>query len=33
MSITELAQKVTTEIAEPLKAGVTKAFNNKFASS
>jgi phasin len=31
--LTELAQKVTTEIAEPLKAGVTKAFNNKFASS
>jgi phasin len=31
--LTELAQKVTTEITEPLKAGVTKAFNNKFASS
>ena len=29
--LTELAQKVTTEIAEPLKAGVTKAFNNKIA--
>jgi phasin len=27
--LTELAQKVTTKIAEPLKAGVTKAFNNK----
>jgi phasin len=26
-----LAQKVTTEIAEPLKAGVTKAFNDKSA--
>jgi phasin len=25
--LTELAAKVTTEIAEPLKAGVTKAFN------
>lgn len=31
--LTELAQKVTTEIAEPLKAGVTKAFNNKFSGS
>jgi phasin len=30
-ALTELAQKVTTEIAEPLKAGVTKAFNNKVA--
>ena len=30
-ALTELAQKVTTEIAEPLKAGVTKAFNNKAA--
>ena len=29
--LTELAQKVTTEIAEPLKAGVTKAFNNRIA--
>ena len=29
--LTELAQKVTTEIAEPLKTGVTKAFNNRFA--
>jgi phasin len=28
--LTELAQKVTTEIAEPLQAGLTKAFNNKF---
>ena len=28
-ALTELAQKATTEIAEPLKAGVTKAFNNK----
>ena len=26
-----LAQKVTTEIAEPLKTGVTKAFNDKAA--
>lgn len=30
-ALTELAQKVATEIAEPLKAGVTKAFNNKVA--
>jgi phasin len=29
--LTELAQKVTTEIAEPLKTGITKAINNKFA--
>jgi phasin len=29
--LTELAQQVTTEIAEPLKTGVTKAFNNRFA--
>lgn len=29
--LTELAQKVTAEIAEPLKTGVTKAFNNRFA--
>ena len=29
--LTELAQKVTIEIAEPLKIGVTKAFNNRFA--
>jgi phasin len=29
--LTELAQKVTTEIAEPLKTGVTKAFNNRLA--
>jgi phasin family protein len=29
--LTELAQKVTTEIAEPLKAGVTKTFNNRIA--
>jgi phasin len=29
--LTELAQKVTTEITEPLKTGVTKAFNNRFA--
>jgi phasin len=29
--LTELAQKVTTEIAEPLKTGLTKAFNNRFA--
>jgi hypothetical protein len=29
--LTEIAQKVTTEIAEPLKAGVTKAFNNRTA--
>lgn len=27
----ELAQQVTNEIAEPFKAGATKAFNNKFA--
>ena len=29
--LTELAQKVTIEIVEPIKAGVTKAFNNKIA--
>jgi phasin len=29
--LTEFAQKVTTEIVEPIKAGVTKAFNNKIA--
>jgi phasin family protein len=29
--LTELAQKVTTKITEPLKAGVTKAFNKKVA--
>ena len=29
--LTELAQKVSTEIAEPLKASVTKAFNDRFA--
>jgi len=29
--LTALAQKVTTEIAEPLKTGVTKAFNGKAA--
>ena len=29
--LTELAQKVTTNIAEPLKAGVTMAFNKKVA--
>jgi len=29
--LTELAQKVITEIAEPMKTGVTKAFNNKLA--
>jgi phasin len=29
--LTELAQKVTTEIVEPLKTGVTKAFNNRIA--
>jgi len=28
--LTELAQKVTTQIVEPLKTGVTKAFNSKF---
>jgi phasin len=27
--LTELAQKVTTEIAEPLKTGVAKAFNTR----
>jgi phasin len=27
--LTALAQKMTTDIAEPLKAGVTKAFNNR----
>ena len=29
--LTALAQKMTTEIAEPLKTGVTKAFNNSLA--
>ena len=29
--LTKLAQKVTTEITEPLKTGVTKAFNNRLA--
>ena len=29
--LTELAQKVTTEIVEPMKTGVTKAFNNRLA--
>jgi phasin len=29
--LTELAQKVATEITEPVKAGLTKAFNNKIA--
>jgi phasin len=29
--LTELAQKVTTNIAEPLKAGASRAFNNKLA--
>jgi phasin len=29
--LTELAQKVTTEIAEPLTTGMTKAFNNRLA--
>ena len=29
--LTELVQKVTTEIAEPLKTGISKAFNNKLA--
>jgi len=29
--LTELAQKATTEIVEPIKAGITKAFNNKIA--
>jgi len=29
--LTELAQKVTTEAAEPIKAGIAKASNNKFA--
>jgi len=29
--LTELAAKVTTEITEPLKAGVTKAFNTQAA--
>jgi phasin len=31
--LTELAQKVTIEIVEPIKTGVTKAFNNKIARS
>jgi phasin len=30
--LTELAQKVTTQIVEPLKTGVTKAFNSKFVA-
>jgi hypothetical protein len=29
--LTELAQKVTTEITEPVKAGVAMAFNNSVA--
>src|SRR3984893_2317999 len=29
--LTELAQKVTNEITEPLKTGVIQAFNNKVA--
>jgi phasin len=29
--LAELAQKVTTEVVEPLKTGITKAFNNKIA--
>jgi len=29
--LTEFAQKVTTEIVEPIKTGVTKALNNKIA--
>src|SRR6266853_4310225 len=29
--LTELAQQVTTEITEPVKAGLTKALNNKVA--
>ena len=29
--LTTLAQKMTTDIAEPLKTGVTKAFNNSVA--
>jgi phasin len=29
--LSELAQKVTTEIAKPLAIGATKAFNNKLA--
>ena len=29
--LTELAAKVTTEVAEPLKTGVTKAFNTRAA--
>jgi phasin len=29
--LTELAQKVTTEVTEPLRAGATKAFNNERA--
>jgi phasin family protein len=31
--LTDLAQKVTTEITEPLKTGITKAFTNKIAGS
>ena len=30
-ALAELAQNVTTEMAEPLKSGVTKAFNGKSA--
>ena len=29
--LSELAQKITTDIAEPLKTGVTKAFNKSIA--
>jgi hypothetical protein len=29
--LTELTQKMTTKITEPLKAGVTMAFNKKVA--
>jgi phasin len=29
--LTALAQKMTTDLAEPLKTGVTKAFNNSLA--
>jgi hypothetical protein len=29
--LTDLAQRVTTEVTVPLKAGVTKAFSNKAA--
>lgn len=30
--LTELAQKATTQIVEPLKTGVAKAFNSKFVA-